>query len=60
MRAWAWVVAVRRFTVPADAGEGAEVDLVEVVAHVPPRVPGAGFGDTDQQEGEPAQHDVDA
>ena len=42
------------------SGEGAEVDLVEVVAHVPPRVPGAGFGDTDQQEGEPAQHDVSA
>ena len=60
MAAWVGVVAVRRSMVPAGAGEGAEVHLVECVSQVPPGVVGAGLGDADQQEGEPAQHDVGA
>ena len=42
------------------AGEGAEVHLVEVVVQVRPGVAGGVLGDADEQQGEPAQHDVGA
>jgi hypothetical protein len=37
------------------AGEFDEVDLVELVAEVPPCVAGLGFCDADEEQGEPAQ-----
>src|SRR5215204_7481474 len=49
---------------PADhaggAGEGAGVEPVEVTTHVVPGVAGAGLDDADEQQREPAQHDVGA
>src|SRR5262249_38057828 len=41
-------------------GDGADVQLVEVVADVVPGAPGGGLSDADQQQGQPAQDDVGA
>src|SRR4249920_38832 len=42
------------------AGEGAGVEPVEVTAHGVPGVAGAGLDDADEQQREPAEHDVGA
>src|SRR3954468_5255133 len=41
-------------------GEGGGVERVEVVAHVVPGLAGGGLDDADEQQREPAQHDVGA
>src|SRR4051795_3092755 len=42
------------------AGEGDGVEPVEVAADVVPGVAGAGLDDADEEQGEPAEHDVGA
>jgi hypothetical protein len=45
---------------PGGAGEGDGVEPVEVAAHVVPGLAGGGLDDADEQQREPAQHDVGA
>src|SRR6266581_2926980 len=42
------------------AGEGAQVDALELGAQAVPGLAGGGLGDADQQQGQPAQGDVGA
>src|SRR5260370_34597383 len=42
------------------AGEGAQVDALQLGAQVVPGLAGGGLGDADQQQGQPAQGDVGA
>ena len=42
------------------AGEGADVDAVDLAADLRPGGPGLVLGDADEQEGEPAEDDVGA
>lgn len=42
------------------AGEGAQVDALQLAAQLVPGLTGAGLGDADQQQGKPAQGDVGA
>src|SRR5690348_9939419 len=42
------------------AGEGADVEAVELAAGAVPRSAGGGLGDADEEQGEPAEDDVGA
>src|ERR1700754_3270834 len=45
---------------PGGAGEGAQVEAVELAAGLGPGGVGLGLDDADEQEGEPAEYDVGA
>jgi hypothetical protein len=60
MSRWALVISVRCPECAGAAGEGADVDAVELTAQVRPRAIAGVLGDPGQQKSEPAQDDVGA